>query len=70
MPASAPSWKPCALVAFAVPCRSSTWLSSCAMTPTTSPSECAESIIPRLMNIGPPGSANALISFTFTGVNE
>ncbi len=26
--------------------------------------------MPRLTNIGPPGSANALISFTFTGVNE
>ena len=25
--------------------------------------------MPRLMNIGPPGSAKALISFTFTGVN-
>ena len=40
------------------------------MTPTTSPSVCADSIMPRLMNIGPPGSAKALISFTFTGVNE
>ena len=57
-----------ALVCCAVPWRSATWLSSCAMTPATSPSLCAFSIIPRLMNIGPPGSANALISFTFTPV--
>ena len=40
------------------------------MTPATSPSVSAESIMPRLMNIGPPGSAKALISFTFTGVKE
>ena len=26
--------------------------------------------MPRCTNIGPPGSANALISFRFTGVNE
>ena len=30
----------------------------------------AASNMPRLTNIGPPGSANALISFRFTGVNE
>ncbi len=33
------------------------------MTPATSPSVLAASIIPRLRNIGPPGSAKALISF-------
>ena len=55
---------------LAVPCRSSTCASSCAITPTTSPSDDAAANMPRLTNIGPPGSANALISFTFTGVNE
>jgi hypothetical protein len=30
----------------------------------------ADSIIPRLTNIGPPGKANALISLRFTGVKE
>ena len=60
----------CAFDALAVPCRSSTWDSSCAITPTTSPSAAAASNMPRWTNIGPPGSANALISFRFTGVNE
>jgi len=59
-----------ALLACAVPWRSATWLNSCAMTPATSPSVCAASIMPRLTNIGPPGSANALISRTLTGSNE
>ena len=36
------------------------------MTPATSPSFFAASIMPRLRNIGPPGSANALISFWLT----
>ena len=58
-----------ALLACAVPCRRTTWLSSWAITPATSPSVCAASIMPRLTNIGPPGSANALISRTFTGSN-
>ena len=40
------------------------------MTPTTSPSPVAASNMPRLTNIGPPGSANALMSLKFTGVNE
>ena len=40
------------------------------MTPTTSPSAAAASNMPRWTNIGPPGSAKALISFRFTGVNE
>ena len=39
------------------------------MTPATSPSVRAASIMPRLTNIGPPGSAKALISFTFTTSN-
>ena len=42
---------------------------SCAITPAISPSVFAASIIPRLRNIGPPGSANALISFWFTTSN-
>ena len=45
-----------------------TWLISCAMTPATSPSVLAASIMPRLTNIGPPG-ANALMSRTFTTSN-
>ena len=40
------------------------------MTPTTSPSPAAASNMPRLTNIGPPGSAKALMSFRLTGVNE
>src|SRR5580765_2591546 len=40
------------------------------MTPATSPSLRAASIIPRLTNIGPPGSAKALISRTFTTSKE
>ena len=55
--------------AFAVPCRSSTRDSSCAITPATSASAAASNM-PRCTNIGPPGSANALMSFRFTGVNE
>ena len=55
---------------FAVPCRSSTRDSSCAITPATSASSAAASNMPRCTNIGPPGSANALMSFRFTGVNE
>ena len=62
-PAIAPIWNFCALVACAVPCRSATCAISCAITPATSPSFFAASIMPRLRNIGPPGSANALISF-------
>ena len=69
-PASAPSWKPCAFVALAVPWRSSTCASSWAMTPMTSPSDVAAVTIPRLTNIGPPGSAKALMSLRLTGVNE
>src|SRR3982751_216275 len=60
----------CAFDAFAVPWRSSTCDSSWAITPTTSASTAAASNMPRLTNIGPPGSAKALISFRFTGVNE
>ena len=73
-PTTAPSSVPIsyfvALVAWAVPCRSATWLSSWAITLATSPSVCAASIIPRLTYIGPPGSANALISRTLTTWNE
>ena len=69
-PAIAPIWNFLALVALAVPWRSSTWASSWAITPATSPSAVAASNIPRLTNIGPPGSAKALISFRFTGVKE
>ena len=69
-PATAPIWNFCALVALAVPWRSSTCDSSCAITPMTSPSPWAASNMPRFTNIGPPGSAKALISFRFTGVNE
>ena len=36
------------------------------MTPTTSPSVFAASIIPRFTYIGPPGNAKALISFRLT----
>jgi hypothetical protein len=32
-------------------------------------SSAAASNMPRCTNIGPPGSANALMSFKFTGVN-
>ena len=42
---------------------------SCAITPTTSPSAAAASNMPRWTNIGPPGSAKALIS-RLTGVND
>ena len=59
-----------AFVALAVPCRRRTCDNSCAITPTTSPSVAAASNMPRLTNIGPPGSAKALISFMLTGVNE
>ena len=45
-PAMAPIWNFCALVALAVPWRSSTWASSWAMTPTTSPSAVAASNMP------------------------
>jgi len=55
---------------FAVPWRNSTCDNSCAITPTTSPSDAAASNMPRLTNIGPPGSAKALISFRLTGVKE
>ena len=43
---------------------------SCAITPPTSASSAAASNMRRCTNIGPPGSANALMSFRFTGVNE
>ena len=75
-PPTAPAiWPSCshgfwAFDAFAVPCRSSTRDSSCAITPATSASSAAASNMPRCTNIGPPGSANALMSFRFTGVNE
>src|SRR5918993_3010118 len=62
-PATAPIWYFWALLACAVPCRSATWAISWAITPTTSPSVFAASIIPRFTYIGPPGNANALISF-------
>ena len=65
-PAIAPIWNFSPLVAWAVPWRSVTWLISCAITPAISPSSRAASSMPRLRNIGPPGSANALISFWFT----
>ena len=65
-PAIVPTSYGVAFVAWAVPCRSATWLSSCAITPATSPSVLAASIIPRLTYMGPPGSAKALISFTLT----
>ena len=68
-PTSVPTSYGVAFVACAVPCRSATWLISCAMTPATSPSLLAASIIPRLTYIGPPGSANALISRTLTTLN-
>ncbi len=42
-----------ALLACAVPCRSTMWLSSCAITPATWPSFVAASIMPRFTNIGP-----------------
>jgi hypothetical protein len=42
---------------------------SWAITPATSPSFAAASIIPRFRYIGPPGSANALISRTLTTLN-
>ena len=45
----------CAFVALAVPWRRSTCEISCAMTPTTSPSDAAASNMPRFTNIGPPG---------------
>src|SRR5581483_1460517 len=47
-----------------------TWLSSCAITPAISPSLRAASIMPRLTNIGPPGSAKALMSRALTTSNE
>ena len=68
-PTSVPTSYGVAFVACAVPWRSATWLISCAMTPATSPSVLAASIIPRLRYIGPPGSANALISRTLTTLN-
>ena len=65
-----PTWYVVALPACAVPCRSATWLISCASTPAISPSFLAAWIIPRLTYIGPPGSANALRSLTLTTSNE
>ena len=65
-PARAPSWNFWPLVACAVPCRSTTCAISCAITPAISPSDLAASIMPRCRNIGPPGSANALISRRLT----
>ena len=68
-PAIAPIWNFWPLVACAVPWRSATCAISCAMTPAISPSVFAASIMPRLRNIGPPGSAKALISFWLTTSN-
>ena len=59
-----------ALLAWAVPWRSATCEISCAMTPAISASDFDASIIPRLRNIGPPGRANALISFWLMMSNE
>ena len=53
-----------------MPCRSSTCAQLVRHHADHFALACAASNMPRWTNIGPPGSAKALISFKFTGVNE